>query len=373
MYHVGFGDCILVTFPNERHMLVDCGVHWEANMGRIPDAVANIAEVSGGHINVVVGTHRHVDHLSGFDTEKNVFATMTADEAWMSFAMDGQDPVGVALLEWEERLTRSLAAQKSPLAETLSLLAASNKRATRTLTDGFSNTVEVRWMSQDDELLTTDALPGTDIQVLGPRRDNPYSSTGDPDEDDAYLADIEDTAERGRISPFHERWILPKGNVRKYFPDLIKEDLPENTNILEDILAANGAIINNSSLNLLLTYGDAVMLFAGDTQYGGWLSIFEFTNLESQLEDITFLKVSHHGSHNGTPASLIDRMGRFVSIVPTNHPEPWESIPRKPLLEALSDHGPVIRSDKPPRRRKTYRRLCSVVPGEFWTDIMLSC
>ncbi|WP_455389411.1 MBL fold metallo-hydrolase, partial [Petrachloros mirabilis] len=348
MYHVGFGDCILVTFPKNLHMLVDCGVHWEADMGQIPNAVNNIEEVTKGRLNVVVGTHRHVDHLSGFDSEKNAFARMTVDEVWLSFVMNDQDPAGSALLAWEQRLAQACEAEALPIAQTLSLLAASNNRAIKTLTEGFANKPGIRWMPEDKEVLKTDALPGAKVQILGPQRDNKYTSIGDPKGGDAYLdaylSDIEVAAVNGRQPPFDERWVLPDKDVRKYFPELKAQILPKNESDLEDILAATGAVINNSSVNFLLTYGDAVMLFAGDTQYGGWLSIYESTNLESQLQKITFLKVSHHGSHNGTPATLIDRMGRFVSIVPTNHPEPFESIPREPLLDALKEHGPVVRS-----------------------------
>ena len=77
MYAVGFGDCFLLTVPrfDDRpwRMLVDCGVH---GMGRgehalgavIADLIATCSDGDGGGpvIDVVVASHRHQDHISGF-------------------------------------------------------------------------------------------------------------------------------------------------------------------------------------------------------------------------------------------------------------------------------------------------------------------
>ena len=44
MYRVGFGDCFLLSFPTNSghaHILVDCGVHFKADIGTIEAAVAD--------------------------------------------------------------------------------------------------------------------------------------------------------------------------------------------------------------------------------------------------------------------------------------------------------------------------------------------
>jgi glyoxylase-like metal-dependent hydrolase (beta-lactamase superfamily II) len=79
-YQVGFGDCYLLTFhygAESRHVLIDFG-----STALPPDLpkdqmlrVANdIRERCGGEkakLNVVVATHRHKDHISGFTTNKD--------------------------------------------------------------------------------------------------------------------------------------------------------------------------------------------------------------------------------------------------------------------------------------------------------------
>ena len=84
MYQVGFGDCFLVTVeygdPDssrraERHVLFDYGSTRSprnTKKSRISDVAKLIAEHTHGQLDIVVVTHRHKDHLSGFgdDTAK---------------------------------------------------------------------------------------------------------------------------------------------------------------------------------------------------------------------------------------------------------------------------------------------------------------
>ncbi|HRJ49272.1 MAG TPA: MBL fold metallo-hydrolase, partial [Phycisphaerales bacterium] len=72
MYRVGLGDCFLVTLDGASpfHMLIDCGM-WEgsaAAKARMKQCVADIAKVTGGRLDILVVTHEHWDHVSGFST-----------------------------------------------------------------------------------------------------------------------------------------------------------------------------------------------------------------------------------------------------------------------------------------------------------------
>ena len=75
-YGVGFGDCFLLTFEYRdrgaaRHVLIDFGSTQKPphGDGRLLNAIADdIAEVTGGHLDVLVATHRHSDHINGFAT-----------------------------------------------------------------------------------------------------------------------------------------------------------------------------------------------------------------------------------------------------------------------------------------------------------------
>jgi len=76
MYRVGFGDFFLLTVPGKagpQHILIDCGVH-AGNIKSMPDCVADLAEATGGKLALVIVTHYHADHLSGFATQSDAFA-----------------------------------------------------------------------------------------------------------------------------------------------------------------------------------------------------------------------------------------------------------------------------------------------------------
>src|SRR5688572_21603407 len=104
MYRHGLGDCFLVTFRRKEgppfQMLIDCGVldRDAAFMTRfvehIRDTVRHDSGDAGGkaHLDVVVGTHEHKDHLSGFNQARKVF---TDDFEF-----------GAVWLPWTENLTQ---------------------------------------------------------------------------------------------------------------------------------------------------------------------------------------------------------------------------------------------------------------------------
>ena len=102
MYDVGFGDCFLVGFPSadhrERLVLIDCGVHFASQGGHpIPDVIADIKrEATSGRpdgqprIDIVVATHRHQDHVSGFE-DQDVWADVEVGEVWLPWTEDPDD------------------------------------------------------------------------------------------------------------------------------------------------------------------------------------------------------------------------------------------------------------------------------------------
>src|SRR5262249_61165310 len=73
MYRVGFGDFFLVTCLNQGapvHIIVDCGVFkgtsQTGDIGSIEAAVADMVQTTGGHVALIIMTHRHADHIAGF-------------------------------------------------------------------------------------------------------------------------------------------------------------------------------------------------------------------------------------------------------------------------------------------------------------------
>ena len=74
VYHVGFGDCFLLTFGyaggDRKHVLIDFGsTQMPANKPEVlQQTAADIREFTGGRLTAVVATHRHKDHIEGFRT-----------------------------------------------------------------------------------------------------------------------------------------------------------------------------------------------------------------------------------------------------------------------------------------------------------------
>jgi hypothetical protein len=109
MYRQGLGDCFLVTLPKDDgspfYLMIDCGVILgtskpEEEMTKV---VSNIIKVTGGHVDLLVVTHEHWDHVSGFIQAQPLFSKAT----------DDKDPnklsVGEVWFAWTENPSDALA------------------------------------------------------------------------------------------------------------------------------------------------------------------------------------------------------------------------------------------------------------------------
>lgn len=96
LYCQGIGDCHLLRFPKEGggyfHMLIDCGVHQsvKGGTGIIKDIVDDITTLTT-HIDVVVGTHEHWDHISGFLSAAEQFKAISVGEIWLAWTENPHD------------------------------------------------------------------------------------------------------------------------------------------------------------------------------------------------------------------------------------------------------------------------------------------
>src|SRR5215207_5247733 len=78
MYRQGLGDCFLITIPrkdgNPFYVVIDCGVILGTkNSGKVmKEVVEHIIKTTGGHVDVVVATHEHWDHISGFNQAREI-------------------------------------------------------------------------------------------------------------------------------------------------------------------------------------------------------------------------------------------------------------------------------------------------------------
>jgi hypothetical protein len=102
MYTQGLGDCFLLTFSRgseKFNMLIDCGVLQGTTDAaqKMSAVVQDIkAETGGregknGRLNLVVATHEHWDHISGFSQAQADFEQINFDTIWLGWTEDANN------------------------------------------------------------------------------------------------------------------------------------------------------------------------------------------------------------------------------------------------------------------------------------------
>jgi len=363
-YDVGFGDCMLVTFPGPRHVLVDCGSLRPASLSRI---VRDIVDVTGGHIHVVVASHRHRDHVSGFSVASAIWNRTEIDEVWLPWTENDQDDVAVELRMRQDALAAELARLcRESFARRVARNCVSDDIAMDVLLHGFAGHPRRLFLSAKDGTMGSEALPGVHIQVVGPRHDAEFVRRMDVECTVAALCAETPSVKSG---PFPAQWRVDRPLARRLFKqELAERPLLERevSDQFTDICYRLDKTINNTSLFLRMRYGRANLLFPGDASGEAWDPFLEGRFLRDELARVDMYKVSHHGSHNGTPGRVIDAMARdtgepLLSMLSSTSGE-LESLPSRALLKDLGRHGAVIATSKG-RRRGGARR------GPFWNEI----
>jgi beta-lactamase superfamily II metal-dependent hydrolase len=390
MYNVGFGDAFLLFIPTdegERTVLVDCGVHPAGVTNRISSVVEDIlatCTVNGRpRLDVVVATHRHADHISGFALR--AWRDVEVGEVWLPWTEDRSNPAARRIREAQNRFAAALKDRFPSTASAPGWLAAnslSNAEAERTLLHGFASCEVWRYLPHIDRSKRTfasPALPGVTIHALGPSHDPALIASLDPPAGSYFPASgstAGDSQTRADPLPdlFARPFCVPTAEYAKHFPWLAEhanaEDLRERVTV--DFLAAATSLedaINGTSLVLALEISDRTVLLAGDAEWGTWSEILADDAWREILSRTSLYKVSHHGSYNGTPPQFVDELmpSNAVSLVSLRTMKFWPSIPRESLLAALgSDERTLIRSNELPKPDNMIRRN-----DDLWVEILL--
>ncbi len=120
-YCQGIGDCHLLRFRQRDgktlHMLIDCGVHLNVSGGAdmMRRIVADIAKTTKT-IDVLVVTHEHWDHVSGFLAAAQEIKGLTIKDVWFSWAEDPKDPLARTLDTYKGKALSALQAADRHLA-----------------------------------------------------------------------------------------------------------------------------------------------------------------------------------------------------------------------------------------------------------------
>ncbi|HKY45729.1 MAG TPA: MBL fold metallo-hydrolase [Pyrinomonadaceae bacterium] len=377
MYRQGLGDCFLLTFKEDQkdefNMLIDCGLlqgtkNGTAIMLQVVEDIENTLtkKTDDGKkwLDVVVLTHEHADHISGFTQAREVFDRISFGEVWAAW-MDDETHPSYDLVR--KRFHKQVAGLQAALAqmdgdaqtglkETVELLlheffdegllGANGQKPKRSSSWEYAlskSTNQAKFFKPG----TMFTLPGFNdirIYILGPSEDFESFTKVNPPEDDTYRSeghgfalmdsffaavgsDDGDPLSMESFQPFEPRLRIAAADAEK--DDFFKAHYgfgPSVTDswrqINNDWLSVAGGLAlnldsytNNTCLAFAIEFISSrkVMLFPGDAQFSNWLSWQKVTwevpdqqgakqkvTAKDLLERTVFYKVGHHGSHNAT-------------------------------------------------------------------------
>jgi hypothetical protein len=334
MFQVGeLGDCFLLKFKEdnkESAVLIDCGSF--RNSDKSIKRLQTIAEFIKGDLNekaldVVVGTHQHNDHFSGYVHAADIFEQTGIDNVWLSWLDDPKDIDAGKIAAGQRDLTEKLQAISSRLTKNNN---GNHSLAAEKINDmlGFYNAEDadkplegkktkvpvipkmgldnlkkigknVNYLSPGNVL----DLPGLSansvkVYVLGPPRGGKLLFDINPSKDETY--DIKLTAISNLADGYLAALTNYSGNEvgsnernfpfdKKFEKNLTKPEFLNSAYFLQDSwrkiddewLDQAGRLslyldsyTNNSSLVMAfeLVESGKVLLFVGDAQTGNWLS-----------------------------------------------------------------------------------------------------
>jgi len=384
MYRVGFGDCFLVTLPGPSHVLVDCGVHPGGDIGTLEQAIADIEAETGGKLAIVIASHAHEDHIAGYLRGAETFKRFTIGEVWLPWSEKKDDPVARALRARLAGLHTALASQFAAAGgspDVLDILANTsakrNEPALANLRAGFGTGAKVEYMEAGRTVADAGGVSGLAARLLGPTRSEEFLRKMDPPKAERFPLAVADGVEVMTALPLFED--VAEDDVGPRLTDTQRDSLERAVALSPELLAfALDRYTNNLSVVVVFTYRGKSLLFAGDSQYGGWKSWLEAADAADVLGELCFYKVAHHGSENATPKSALDAMtGPALVAMMSTQKKPWPSIPDKPLLNAIveqtdsrlfrTDWLPIAGAPEPDDPVPPMPRAGFEV-GPFWVD-----
>jgi metallo-beta-lactamase superfamily protein len=411
MYRQGLGDCFLIFLPRKTPkngrsdyvIMIDCGVILgTSNPEDIMTKVVNdIVAATNGEIDLLLATHEHWDHVSGFVQAADAFKNLKVNEVWLAWTEDPDDALANQLRQSRDNALSALRLgaarlqlggdpQADEIAGLLEFFGAAKGASTGDALATVKKMVaKPRYCLPGDPPVAL-ADVGVTLYVLGPphdekslRRINP--SRAHPETYGLALGGLDmfldgpgsaltdDDQER----PFSTLFEIPLPIARemdffkqRYFrPGTADQDWRQiDTAWLlgsAELALQLDSLTNNTSLVLAIELPNKdVLLFVADAQVGNWLS---WQDLKWTLDDgrtvtgpdllrnAIFYKVGHHGSHNATLQTLgLEMMEKLrVAMIPVDEAmakkKRWNQMPLGDLVTALEQRakGAVIRVDQP--------------------------
>ena len=350
-YNVGFGDAILVSVPeignggNEetRHLLIDVG-NLLAGQGNDDEVftgvVQDVADRTGGTVDLYVMTHEHLDHVQGLLAAKRAGVVLSARHAWLTgsahpdyyanhpeakrkkrsleLALEDAHRIAQAAPDpWLEMMVRNNSTMLPPGA--LGLKTGDYVDHLR----GVATPEQTHYVDRTTNLEGRHPFREAALRILAPEEDT--SSYYGRRVAGPRLTAAGPAAGSAAGSAQQDLTVPPVGVEPGAFFDL---EASRRRSTRRQILAIDKAT-NNTSVVLELEWRGWRLLFAGDAERDSWKKMHE-----RGLRPAHFVKISHHGSHNGTYGELFDELmptlspdGRPRHALVSTHDGDWDSVP----------------------------------------------
>lgn len=370
MYRLGVGDCFLLTLPRPDgtpfQMLIDCGIHAAETGG--PDRIRKVAEdirtETGGRLDVIVGTHEHWDHLSGFFHAPDIFAACAAKAIWCAWTENPADPFAQSLVSSRQQAVAALwgAVRRLRIAGDHGATGGTwegvlgffgDSPGTGARAKAAADALRKLVTSEADIAYLEPGAPPFDsvsddwrIFVLGPPRNLALLKHMDPRKGSGEGYPLAETAMAATNlaaavgadddPPFDSRFQIPLDLTQtlpffgeRYWADAVPDPVDDGEDGAQDWRRIGNAwldgaeglalkldrLTNNTSLVLAIEVGpktatdNPVLLFAADAQIGNWLSWQnvvwpDYAGRQVSGPDLlrrtVVYKVGHHASQNAT-------------------------------------------------------------------------
>ncbi len=355
LYDVRFGDAILVSIPDKddnndpltRHILIDVGNVLSSAGGQDELFVRVMRDVEqqleGRPLDLYIMTHEHMDHVQGllYAAKRDDPILLRVDTAWLSGSAapdyyDTHDQARKNLVISRQMLDAiEHRLGNDPIEPAMqALIENNNYRKTADCVE-FLRQLAATTHYIDREFDTRGKHPFNRVQfeIWAPEENTAdYYGRFKP-----MSFGLNTSVASASENPQKAPTPTPPGGV----------DTGAFYNLLglrEGGLMANALTIdkakNNSSVVFTLTWNGHVLLFSGDAETRSWRTMYR----EGALKPVDFIKVSHHGSHNGTPAgNILDAIlpmdpgsvsGRVAAI--STFENTYNNVPHDPTLEELA-------------------------------------
>ena len=352
VYNVLFGDAVLVTVPDgdgsrtvRRHILVDFGNLFRGD-GSEDEVFRPVVEdilsvLDGDPIDLYVMTHEHMDHVQGpLYASAELGLDLPVRQAWLtgSAAPDYYDthPGAQRKRLQADAALRQAARFVSAAPEAAGVLGPllfnNDPNRTGDCVEFLRHIASepATYVHRGLELDRTHPFTEAKLELWAPEEDTSvYYGSFQP------IAFGVRRATNGADSPSLRRPSPPRGVDSGAFYALVES---RARGVFDNLLTIDRAA-NDSSVVFALEWRGWRLLFTGDAEHRSWKEM----NKRGVLKPVHFLKVSHHGSWNGTPFGEIldkilpatppDRRKRHAAV--STCEGAYAGVPDKEVLEQL--------------------------------------